>query len=336
MNGPVTIHDVAARAGVSIKTVSRVLNDERYVAVATRRRVEAAMTALSFRPSAAAQALGGGRSNLVVLLCDNPNPHFLFEMQAGAGKVCRDAGRQLILQPYDRAEGGLVEEVAAMLDQLRPLGLLLTPPASDDPALATLLADRRVPFVRVSPGRLSDTSSSVRIDNEAAAHQAVKHLLELGHRRIGLITGPADFPVSQHRTAGARRALAEEKVAWNEALVVPGRFDSASGGEGAATLLALDHPPTAIFAANDEMAAGVLAHAHERGLTLPRDLSVVGFDRTNVAMLVWPPLTTVAQPFRGLAHAAADLLLHRPDGVEHRLLSAELIPSKSTGPPGEL
>ena len=319
-----TIHTVAALAGVSIKTVSRVLNGGRHVAGETQARVQAAVTALSFQPSAAAQALGGGRSRIVVLLCDNPNPHFLFEMQAGALAACRPARHQLIVQPYDRSTGGLADEVADMVDPLRPHGVILTPPASDDARLIALLLERQVPFVRVSPSEPSDVSSSVRIDNEAAAHAAVTHLLDGGHRRIGLITGPPDYPISHRRTAGARRAIAERALPWDEALVVPGHFDAASGRHGAAALLALARPPSAIFAANDDMAAGVLALAHERGLTLPGDLSVVGFDRTDVAALVWPPLTTVAQPFRDLGREAAALLVRPHGAIEHLILPTSL------------
>ena len=330
---PATIGDVATLAGVAIKTVSRVLNDERYVAAGTRARVEEAVRQLAYRPSLAARALSAGRSRQIALLCDNPNPHFLYAMQAGARARCRAAGWRLVLQPYDRRTD-LRAEANDMLAQLRPDGVILTPPASDDVALLTLLRERGVPVVCVSPADPGGPASSVRIDNEAAAHAMVTHLLRLGHRRIGFVEGHPAYAASAQRRMGARRALAEAGVAWEGALAVPGRFDVASGREGAAALMALTRPPTAIFAASDDTAAGVLAWAHEHGLSLPGDLSVAGFDRTEVARLVWPPLTSIAQPFETMATQAVSLLVEPPERPEHRLLPFELVLDRSTATPG--
>ena len=329
---PATIGDVARLAGVAIKTVSRVLNDERYVAADTRARVEDAVRALDYRPSLAARSLSAGRSRQIALLCDNPNPHFLYAMQAGGRARCRAAGWRLVLQPYDRRTD-LKAEATEMLAQLRPDGVVLTPPASDDAGLLTLLRERGVPAVRVSPADPTGPSSSVRIDNEAAAHAVVVHLLSLGHRRIGFVEGHLAYAASVQRRAGSRRALTEAGIGWDDALAVGGRFDAASGRAGAAALMALDRPPTAIFAASDDTAAGVLGWAHEHGLSLPGDLSVAGFDRTEVARLVWPPLTSVAQPFEAMAAQAVSLLVEPPERPEHRLLPFELVVDRSTAPP---
>ena len=327
-----TIKDVAREAGVSIKTVSRVLNRERYVGAATRARVEATVATLSFRPSAAARSLAGRRSFQIGLACDNPSPHYVYEIQAGIHDRCQADGVRMLAQPYDRASDRLVQDIGELIDTARVDGLILTPPVSDFAPVLAMLIERGLRFVRVSPGTQPDLTASVFIDNREAALAMTRHLTALGHRRIGFVQGHPSYAASAQRYDGYRAGLAEIGVAPDPALVVGGTFDFASGAAAAEALLALDRPPSAIFAANDDMAAGVLAVAHRRGITVPGRLSVAGFGDDALAGYVWPPLTTIRQPTRQLGFEAADLLLAPDPSAERRELAFELIVRASTGP----
>ena len=325
-----TIKDVSREAGVSIKTVSRVLNHERYVGAETRARVEAAVAALHFRPSTAARSLAGRRSFQVALVCDNPSPYYVYEMQSGIRDRCEADGVRMIAQPYDRGSDRLLGDIEALVDTTHLDGLVLTPPASDSQAVLALLADRGVRVVRVSPGADAAATPCVFIDNTRAAAELTAHLIALGHRRIAHIAGPPEYATSAQRAAGTRAAL-EAAGTYDPALFVPGRFDFASGAEAAATLLALADPPTAIFAASDDMAAGALTAAHRAGMPVPGGVSIAGFGDDALAGYVWPALTTVRQPVRALGWNAADLLLGDAEGeTERRQLDYELVIRAST------
>ena len=322
-----TIKDVSAAAGVSIKTVSRVLNKERYVGAETREKVEAAVAALNFRPSIAARSLAGRRSFQIALVCDNPSPQYLFEIQAGVRDRCEADGVRMIAQPYDRASPRLVEDIAALVDTTQVDGVILTPPVTDRADVRAMLSARGVRTVLVSPGDGAAIPSS-QIDNVRAAAVMTRHLLALGHRRIGFVAGHPDYATSRQRASGHRAALMAAGIADDAALFVAGAYDFPSGARAGAALLDLDEPPTAIFAASDEMAAGVLTAAHARGLRLPDDLSVAGFGDDALAGYVWPPLTTIRQPTRELGWQAADLLLTQVDA--RREIAFELVERGST------
>lgn len=333
-----TIKDVSREAGVSIKTVSRVLNNERYVGAETRARVEAAVASLRFRPSQAARSLAGRRSFQVALVCDNPSPHYVFEMQSGIRDRCETEGVRMIAQPYDRGSDRLVGAIEALVDTTHLDGLILTPPASDNQAVLTFLEDRGIRVVRVSPGSDLGATPCVYIDNVRAAAEMTAHLIAAGHRRIAHIAGPADYATSAQRSAGTRAAL-EAAGSYDPELFVAGRFDFASGAEAAAALLARDDPPTAIFAASDDMAAGALAAAHRLAVAVPARVSIAGFGDDALAGFVWPALTTVRQPVRELGWNAADLLLGEAEGAgeggggaERRELAYELVLRDSTAP----
>jgi LacI family transcriptional regulator len=192
------------------------------------------------------------------------------------------------------------------------------------------LERRGIPFVRISPGTNHALTSSVYMDDVGAADDMATHLINLGHRRIGFIVGHPNHMASEQRLFGYRRALDRAGIAYEPELIRAGEFDFASGERAGQSLLSLGTPPTAIFASNDDMAAGVLTVAHAKGLRVPEDLSVAGFDDTPLAQLVWPPLTTIRQPTRDLAHAAASLLFEKLDTVEHRRLQHDLIVRAST------
>lgn len=329
----VTIKDVSRVAGVSIKTVSRVLNNEKYVGADKRERVLAAVAELNFRPSTAARSLAGKRSYQIALICDNPSPYYVYEMQSGIRDRCEQDGVRMIAQPYDRDSANLLTDVENLVDATHVDGLILTPPVTDYPAVLDLLARRRVRVVRVSPGTQLDLTSSIFIDNEGAAAMMTEHLIGLGHRRIGFIAGHKSYATSGQRMSGYMRALQAAGIELDLGLVKQGSYDFASGSVAAEELLALDRRPSAIFASSDDMAAGVLSVAHRLDIRVPDQLSVAGFDDTSLASYVWPPLTTIRQPTRRMGYVATELLLAGEDApIERREIAFEFVRRASTGP----
>jgi LacI family transcriptional regulator len=326
----VTIEDVSRVAGVSIKTVSRVLNKEKYVATATKARVDAAVAALGFRPNFAARALAGHKSFQIALIYDNPSPYYAQNVQAGVRARCLESGYRMIALPCDSQSPAALEEICSLIDQAQLDGVILTPPFTENAAIRAELALRTVRYVMTSPAETSPALSSVYIGQAEGAAEMTTYLISLGHRRIGFVEGDPRYATSARRLAGYRSALAVGGIAFEPALVHPGLYDFASGSQAAEALLALDHPPTAIFASSDDMAAGVLAVAHRLGVSIPRQLSVAGFDDTDLASVVWPPLTTIRQPVRDMGYAAADLLLAAESAAEQRALPCELIIRGST------
>lgn len=330
-----TIKDVSDIAGVSMKTVSRVLNKEKYVSEKTRLAVERAVAQLNFQPSVAARILKGSRSYQVALIYDNHSPHYIHQIQTGVWARCIEEGVRMLAQPTDVALANLAREIGGLIDQTQVDGVILSSPVTDAAAALAELDRRGVPYVRISPGTEHDRSSSVSMDDVQAADDMTSHLIALGHRRIGFIIGHTNHTASDLRLFGYRRAMDRAGLAFEPKYVRPGQFDFASGEAAADILLDLPQPPTAIFASNDDMAAGVLTVAHRRGLSVPGDLSVAGFDDTALASQLWPPLTTVRQPTRELAYAAASLLFGAEDEVVHRRLPHELVIRGSTAAPGK-
>ena len=326
-----TIKDVSRLAGVSIKTVSRVLNKEKYVREATRAKVDAAMAALKFSPSLAARSLAGRRSFQIALIYDNHSPFYIHQIQDGIWAQCREQGVRMLAQPADVASPTLAAEVGGLIDETHVDGIILSSPVTDAPEVLAELERRGIPFVRISPGTNHAMTSSVFMDDVQAADDMTTHLINLGHRRIGFVIGHPNHMASDQRLFGYRRALDRAGIGFEPSLVRPGQFDFASGAAAAELLLDLPEPPTAIFASNDDMAAGVLAVAHRRDVAVPGALSVAGFDDTELASAVWPPLTTIRQPTRDLAYSAAGLLFSEEEGVVHRRLQHELVVRGSTG-----
>ena len=332
MSERANIRDVAARAGVAVKTVSRVLNDHPYVSAETRARVEAAMKELDFRPSVAARILSGAKSNQIALIYDNHSPYYMFQIQNGAWTRCQRDGIRLLAQPVDVADPTVGDQVRGLVSETHVDGIILSSPVTDCMPVLRALEAMDVPFVRISPGINHAMTSSVFMDDAQAADDMTTHLINKGHRRIGFIKGHPNHRASEDRLFGYRRALDRAGIVFEPQLVRDGTFDFDSGVAAARSLLDIDQPPTAIFAANDDMAAGVLAVAHERGISLPDQLSVAGFDDTTLARTVWPPLTTIHQPMFDLAHTATDILITGGD-IVHRRLPHQLVERGSVAPP---
>ena len=333
---PATIIDVAKRAGVSIKTVSRVVNKEPTVHADTRARVLEAVEALNYRPQLSARSLAGARSFLIGLLYYDPSAAFVAGVQRGATLRCREAGRHLVVESVQESGDHVQAQLESMLAALRPDGMILTPPLSDDPAILETLRASRTPCVLISPGE-GHQMASVRMDDALAAEELTNLLISLGHTDIAFIEG--DQSASDRRRAGYERALKAHRIALDPALVVPGTFEFESGVEAARKLFAMRRPPTAIFAANDDMALGALTMAQRLGLAVPHDVAIVGFDDSQTATLVWPELTTVRQPLAEMAMAAVDMLLAgeaRTDGGQapvERVLQHEVVVRGSTAAP---
>lgn len=324
----VNIKDVSQRAGVSIKTVSRVINNEKYVKPATRAKVEEAMAALGFQPSQAARALAGGRSFQIALVCSNPGAYYLHGMIAGLRGRCAEEGVRLIVHAYQTDTDELGADVLTFFRQMGFDGAILTPPIADHLPVLDELERAGTPYVRIQPGTEVERGASVSIDNTEAARRMTRHLIDLGHRRIGFIIGHKGFPVSEQRLGGYLDALREMGVPLDGNLLQQGWFDFQSGQAAAETLLDLKQSPTAIFASSDDMAAGALSVAMQRGMRVPQDLSIAGFDDTPLASLVWPGITTMRQPFEDMAAKAADLLFAGSD--ERVVLASDLVERGST------
>lgn len=338
-----TIVDIAKKAEVSFKTVSRVLNENPHVAPALRARVLKAMSELNYQPNLAARALAGSRGFALALLVDqkeffsdeSANAYFapyLVDLQAGALMACRELGYHFFVEPYDPSSENFPDDLRAQLSKIALDGVVLAPPTADRRELLGALEEWGMPYVRIAPGIEIDRAPSVATDEYGGTLAVAEHLLSLGHRRIGIVTGPEN-----HIAAGVRLVAFKDAMAGKaELLVSPGDFTFGGGLLAGDALLELSPRPTAIFAANDFMAAGVIVAATRRHLRVPEDVSVAGFDDSAVAHFSWPPLTTVRQPIRAMARAAIEYLVaragQRVDLRERTELPLKLIERQSTAP----
>jgi LacI family transcriptional regulator len=304
-----TIDDVALLARVSIKTVSRVLNNEPKVRAATRDRVLAAARELEYQPSQSARSLAGARSFLICHFYDNPSPAYLIDVERGAMSICQETGYHLIVERIDSAAPNLAASIAATVTALRLDGVILTPPISDNLAVLDVLDRSNTPYVRFAPYSDTGRGASVAMDDRRAAYEMTSLLMDLGHARIALVKGHPDHGASAPRYQGYIEALRDRGVAVRDDWIKQGYFSFDSGVAAAEELLAESDWPTAIFATNDDMAMGVITVAHRLGLHLPDQLSIVGFDDTPGASFVWPRLTTVRQPVSQMAAAATQMLI---------------------------
>ena len=305
----VTIHDVAKKAGVSFKTVSRVLNNEANVSAETQDKVRKAISALQYSPSIAARVLAGSRSFLIGLLYDTPSSYYTHSIQMGALERCCDAGFHLVLEKCNSDARNVAAVTLVNIKRTRLDGVILTPPLSDNQAIRETLVEQKIPHVLISPPKLEPGISSVYMDDRQAAFDMTQYLISLGHRRIGFIKGLSRHGAAMLRLLGYEDALRSSGIKLDEALVKDGNFRFQSGADAAEQLLRQKERPTAIFASNDEMGAGAVATAHRLGISIPRELSVVGFDDVPYASITWPALTTVHQPIVEMGAAAAGLLI---------------------------
>jgi len=304
----ITIDDVAAHAGVSAMTVSRVINGHAGVRDDNRERVMRSVLELDYRPNLAASALAAAQHTCIALIYTNPSSSYLRELLVGALRGSTRAAAQLVIATWDELGDEARRDAARQL-AASVAGVILPPPLCESKAIVDEFVNAGIPVVSIASSHFNDRIACVRIDDRQASHDMVSHLIAHGHTRIGYITGDPNQTASGHRWQGYRDALANAGIGYDDALVQPGYFTYRSGLEAAERLLTLQPPPSAIFASNDDMASAVVSVAHRRGLEVPGDLSVVGFDDTSASTMVWPELTTIHQPVAEMADTAIDILL---------------------------
>jgi LacI family transcriptional regulator len=337
--GQSTINDVARLSGVSKKTVSRVINRSPLLNEDTRKRVEGVIAELGYVPNPQARALALRRNFLIGLIHDNPNAQMVLNVQHGLLEVLRDTEFELLLHPVDRGSPMMLADIRQFLEKQRPHGVMLLPPISENDSIAALCAEIGVRYVRMGSASFDEPANMVVSNDREAVRGAVRHLIEAGHRRIGMVAGPHGFLSASERQRGYEEAIEAAGLPLQRTLIVQGDYRFESGMRAAERLLDLAPRPTAVFSSNDEMAAGVLHVAHQRGLSVPQDLSIVGFDDTPIASHLWPPLTTVRWPIATMARAAALKLVGDAAGYaggeedETSMFVSTLIRRASVAPP---
>ena len=306
-----TIKDVASLAGVSVKTVSRVINNEPNVRPVMQEKVKKAVAELNFKRNPLARGLRGHHSFIITLLYSNPNPSYVLELQNGAIEQANHDSYNLQVLPCDHTDVNLINNIESIIAHSSQDGFLLTHPLCDNQELLDLFDKNNIPFVRVSPFHQDHPSPFVLSDDQQAAYDITKYLISLGHTDIALIKGHPDFGATEKRYLGYIQALEEMNIPVRQDLIKSGLFTFESGEICARELLSHKHKPTAIFASNDSMAAAVLKVAAQLNIKIPTQLSVVGYDDAPVSQQIWPSLTTIKQPIFEIAkHAVQKLIKH--------------------------
>lgn len=334
----VTIMDVARVAGVSKMTVSRVLNNEQTVKKSTRERIYDAMKDLNFRPNGLARSLAGGQSLHVGLIYTNPSYFYLSELLFGAMNACRERGHHVLVdQPYNIRNLSDPEYIQQRFFEMGVHAVMISPPLSEIDAIVKSIENVGIDLVCVGI-RSQGERLCVSMDDRSATSDLIQHLIDIGHQKIAIIEGPPDHKrATQLRREGFMAAMEKNGLSIREDYITQGNFTMLSGMNAARSLLSSSDRPTAIFASNDDMAIGAINAAYEIGLSVPGDVSIVGFDDIAMATAVWPPLTTVRQPIREMAAAAVYLLEQKRAGTLTQphdiILDHDLLIRSSTAPP---
>lgn len=302
------IQDVAAQAGVSMMTVSRVLNQDAKVSDKTRQKVLKIVKELNYRPNVSARRLASSKSFFIGLLYDNPSDSYISKFLLNALKKCRTKGYHLIVDECSESVEKTVSAVKELIDVSRVDGLILLPPVCDMQEVLDVLSNANIAFIRIAPDTQLTLSPYICMDDYQAAFELTEHLINQGHKRIGFIIGHPNQGVSRLRYQGYLDALRSHQINVPPEYIEQGYFTYKSGFEAAQKILSLPEKPTAIFASNDDMAAAVLSAANMHKLDIPSELSVVGFDDIELASKVWPALSTIRQPIAEMASTAIDLL----------------------------
>jgi LacI family transcriptional regulator len=337
--GAPTIADVAKAAGFSPMTVSRVINGEPNVRDNTRAAILIAIERLKYAPNLAARSLAGSNPIRVGILYDNPSATYLSRFMIGSLEQAQISHAQLVLErrdPLQSDESAVRHLLASGVD-----GIILSPPLCDSPATLELLDRKKTLAVIIANWLPPGSTSVVWMDDIKAAMQMTQHIVSLGHRRIGFITGDSRHNASAQRLTGFRTALHDANIDCRADYIVDGMFTYRSGLAAAEQLLALPEPPTAIFSCNDDMAAAVICVAHRRHLNVPGDLTVCGFDDADFAKVIWPELTTIHQPIEQMARTAVEMLVEqirtrrsgKPTLRQVALLGHRFVQRESDAPP---
>ena len=327
-----TINDVAKQAGVSIKTVSRVINNEPSVRQLTREKVQTAVDDLNYQPNLAARNLAGTNSFSIAYIYDNPNAYYIIDTQEGILSACKKQGFELLIHPCSAQKENITEEIIAMVRQARIAGLILTPPFSEMPEFVKRMLALDVKVVRIMSGDEApdELTPCVMINDRDAAQTITQHLIDNGHKHIGFLSGDAKHMSTIERYKGYRRALKANNIEFNKELVVEGSYSFESGVQGAKQLISpelasKDHP-SAIFSCNDEIAAGALFAARLMNTSIPEQLSIVGFENSPFSRQTWPKLTTADQPNIEIAENAASLLISQIRKQKSNHITCQYVP----------
>ncbi|MBW0143825.1 LacI family transcriptional regulator [Sphingomicrobium sp. B8] len=343
--GSITIEDVAKAAGVSRQTVSRVMNNKPGVKPAVRERIEEAIADLGYVPNLAARRMGGARSFLIMAINDRQRTienwsagrgnDWVDQMLYGGMLACEKRGYHMLFELVDTEPDEAVRQVRRVLSSLQPDGFILTQPHSENLALADLLTDLKRPFVRIGLPNEDIDAAAIHMDEAAAAETAVRHLTDLGHERIALMAGSAEYRGSYYRKKGYRAAMEEAELT---PLIEAAEFHFENAAQLAKEWLSRDDRPTAIIAENDEMAFAILHVADAMGIEVPKSLSVISFEDTPGVRFSVPPLTAIRQPTAAMIARGCELLMDAAEGGApegDQVVPFELIERETTGPAPE-
>ena len=340
----VTIKHVAADAGVSLQTVSRVINNEPNVRPEMKERVQASIDKLGYVPSIAAQRMSGSKSYLILAINDRERTiadwqsrqgtDWVDQMLLGGMLTCAERGYRMLVELVDTHSDHVERELGAAIAALQPDGVIVTPPHSENPLITGLLAERGIPFARIG-SKEDGPGIAMTMGDEHLAKLATRRLVELGHERIGFIAGPEEYSLSSWRIDGWIEAMEAAGLAHG-GYCERGDFGYESGLLAARKLLNLPEPPTAIIASSDQMTLAALEVAKERGLSVPADLSLVSFDNTPLVRFTSPPLTALDQPIAATAARAVELLIDNGNAEAPEqpvVIEGDLVERGSTAPP---
>ena len=319
----VTIKDVSKDAAVSIKTVSRVINNEENVAKATKAKVLLSVKKLGFKPNKSAQSLRSKKSYMLALLYDNPNKSYLADVQSGIFNACKNTGYNLVIQECDYKSNELKNDIVQFVEDFKIDGLIITPPLSDMAEFLQNLDNYQIEYSVIAPSTLNTESLYVSSNDYEAAFTLTSQIIKHGHKDIGFIKGHPKHSASHLRFNGYLDAMKSYGIEKNDQWIKQGNFSFKSGFDAGVEIFHSEKIPTAIFASNDSMAAGIMKSAQMKGMKVPNDLSLAGFDDSPIAHQIWPALTTVKQPVEKMAAHAAKILIAKFDGLAEQTKSKE-------------
>jgi len=311
-----TIFDVAKKAGVSTKTVSRVINHERGVGAETLKKVNRAIEQLNYRPNVFAQSLAGGRTRIIGLIYDNPNPVYINHIMDGVLDYCYQQEYAVIIHPCSLADKDHLTVMQQLIKKTRLTGMILTPPLSDSKEFLNMLEQNDIPSVLISPGGEKLRADAVITNEYEATKEMIRYIISKNHQKIALIKGHPEHLALVKRTQGYMDALSEAKLEIKSEYLIQGYNSYESGLECGRQLMELKDKPTAIFAANDEMASGVMKIILDSGYEVPKDFSIAGFDDTPVSQMLNPTLSTIKQPLEKMGELAAKKLISELEGLD--------------------
>ncbi len=319
-------------SGVSKKTVSRIINDSPVVNEETRAKVKQIIAETGYVPDPQARGLAFRKSFLIGMIYDNPSAEYVVSMQKGILSAIEGTSFQLVVRPCDRAKSSFLSDMRTFVERQRPFGVLLPPSVSEDEGLAKVLRELNCDYVRIASVSLDQHDVMLVTNDHKGGYEAGQHLAGLGHKIIAHVSGPRTFRSVHERKQGFAKALKGHGLDLLEKYVIEGAYTFESGLACGQKLFAMNPRPTAVFAGNDEMAAGIYRAARDHGLEIPRDLSVIGYDDFPTSLRLWPSLTTVRVPVEEIGRLAATMLIKKT-GVPHSEIMPTLTLRDSTAKP---